>query len=205
MTIQTALSFYFIVMVFALTPGPGVVALIARVLNQGWSVFIPLGLGMCLGDACYILLTVFGLSKLAASWGAAFLAVRLLGAAYFIYLGYKMWTSKARAQWGAVASTHTEWLETLLQGFLIAISNPKVILFYVAFLPTLLNLTQLTMTGVVLALLITALAVMSALGIVAAGAGSLRQRFKSESAQIKLNRASGSIMVFAGLYIGLRA
>ena len=121
----------------------GVVALIARVLNQGWSVFIPLGLGMCLGDACYILLTVFGLSKLAASWGAAFLAVRLLGAAYFIYLGYKMWTSKARAHWGAVASTHTEWLETLLQGFLIAISNPKVILFYVAFLPTLLDFNSI--------------------------------------------------------------
>jgi threonine/homoserine/homoserine lactone efflux protein len=90
------------------------------------------------------------------------------------------------------------------QGFLISASNPKVILFYIAFLPSFMDVTVLSQTDIVLASALTFVALLSGLSLIAVGAAQARRYLRSARAVKYLNRSAGSIMISAGVYIGLR-
>src|ERR1700727_162478 len=74
-------------------PGPGIVAIVARALNGGVRATIPAVMGNTLGDLVLMTLSVLGLSLVAHEMGRVFLAVKLSGAVYLIYLGYRYWTA----------------------------------------------------------------------------------------------------------------
>jgi len=93
---------------------------------------------------------------------------------------------------------------SFLQGFLISASNPKVILFYIAFLPTFMDITALSHADIALASVLTVIALMIGLMTIAAFAASARRWFQSERAVKNLNRSAGSIMVSAGLFLASR-
>ena len=92
----------------------------------------------------------------------------------------------------------------LLQGFLISASNPKVILFYIAFLPTFMDLTVLQPVDIVIASLLCLTALMIGLMAIAYSAAWARSYFRSSRAMTGLNRVAGTIMVTAGVYLGTR-
>ena len=87
------------------------------------------------------------------------------------------------------------------QGFLISASNPKVILFYIAFLPSFIDLTQLENSDIVILSILTFFALMIGLMLVSYGASSVKRYMKSDSATRKLNRTAGSIMFGAGIFL----
>ena len=91
MTIETSIVFFITMLIFSVTPGPGVFALLAKSLSEGIQPCISLSLGMAIGDIVYLILACYGLSALAEQWGSAFTAVRIVGAFYLIYLGWKIW------------------------------------------------------------------------------------------------------------------
>ena len=93
---------------------------------------------------------------------------------------------------------------SFVQGFLISASNPKVILFYIAFLPTFMDLTVLSTTDIVLASVLTLVGLMIGLMAIAVFASRARGWFRSERAMKRLNRSAGSIMASAGAYLALR-
>ncbi|MFT5259321.1 MAG: threonine/homoserine/homoserine lactone efflux protein [Saprospiraceae bacterium] len=204
MSFQSAISLYVIIFLFALTPGPGIFALIARVMGDGFWVAVPLGLGVCLGDILYMLLVCFGLATFASNWGEAMLLVRYLGAAYRCYLGYKVWTGTTADQKIIADSQEISPWASFLQGALISVSNPKVILFYLAFLPTILQLETLHYPEMISLSVIIMLGEMTAILLFACGAFVIKGKLQTAEAQTMLNRFSGGMMVGAGSYLALR-
>ncbi len=204
MSPENAVSFLFIIFVFAITPGPGVFALLARSLASGVRPCISLALGMAVSDVVYLILACFGLAVIAEQWAGLFMAIRFVGAFYLLYLGWKMWNASPEASLhNDVNDVTFTAAKGLLQGFLISSSNPKVIFFYIAFLPTIMDLNSLTPTDIALASGITLLGIMMGLLLIAICASSARRFFTSRKAVKGLNRTSGGIMIGAGSYLGL--
>ncbi len=203
MSFEASITFFITIFIFAITPGPGTFALLARALASGAWACLPMAIGIAVSDIIYLVLSTFGLATIAENYGGLFSAIRFIGAAYLIYLGWKMWTEKVDTNFevNQQQSKSKSWLSGLIQGFLVSASNPKVILFYIAFLPTFIDLTVLQGKDVILLSALTFVALLAGLMLVAIGASSVRNYLKSESAIKKLNRTAGSIMIGAGLFL----
>ena len=159
---------------------------------------------MALSDIAYLILACFGLAAIAENWNTAFTAIRLIGAGYLLYLGWKMWTAPVDSSPAEKVSNGREWPALLLQGILISASNPKVILFYIAFLPTFMDLGSLQFSDIAIASVLTLLALMSGLMMISISAARAKRVFRSRSAMQGLNRVAGSIMAGAGVYLASR-
>jgi len=201
MTIESALSFFLAIFIFGITPGPGVFAILARALVSGARSCFWLALGMVISDIIYLVLACYGLATLAEHWGEAFTVVRIVGAGYLIYLGIKMWLAARQQNLPSGVPVKEKTSLSFLQGFIISASNPKVILFYIAFLPTFIDLTLLTRTDITLAAALTLIGLMAGLMLIAAGASSARRYVQSERGHKTLNRTAGSVMIGAGTYL----
>jgi threonine/homoserine/homoserine lactone efflux protein len=204
MSIESAVSFLIAIFIFGITPGPGVFALIARALQRGSGSCLPLALGMILSDIAYLILACLGLAALATHWSELFTLIRFLGAAYLCYLGWKMWTAPATPIESSASTDRRDAASAFVQGFLISASNPKVILFYIAFLPTFMDVTALDGSGIALASLLTLIGLLAGLMLIATMAAQARRFLRSQRAVKGMNRTSGSIMALAGLYLAGR-
>ncbi len=202
MTIESALTFLLAIFIFGITPGPGVFAILGRALASGTRACFFLALGMVISDIIYLLLAYCGLSALAEHWSLAFTVVRIVGAAYLIYLGVKIWRKPCQRDLTEIDRKGNLGL-SFLQGFIISASNPKVILFYIAFLPTFMDLSTLSGGDMALAAFLTLTGLMTGLMMIAAGASSARRFIHSPQGQKALNRTAGGIMVGAGSYLTL--
>jgi len=205
MTLTSALTFFVAIFIFGITPGPGIFAIMARALSQGARACAALAFGMVISDVVYLVLACFSLSAIAANYGTLFTLIRYAGAAYLIYLGWKLWTAPAPTAADGIPVKRSGIGASLLQGIAISASNPKVILFYIAFLPTFMDLTQLSPTDIVLAAALTVVALMAGLMLVAWGASKARKLARSSRAMQRLNRAAGSIMISAGALLAVKS
>lgn len=201
MTWESALSFFIAVLIFGVTPGPGVFAILARSLVQGAKSCFMLALGMTISDILYLVAACFGLAVIATQWGEAFTVVRIIGAIYLVYLGWKMWHAPLDLDTTENKVSASGPVFSFIQGFLISASNPKVILFYIAFLPTFMDLSALSGADIFLAAALTLVALMLGLMMIAVFAAKARRFFRSDNAVKKLNQSAGSIMVAAGAYL----
>lgn len=204
MSLEAAITFAVAIFIFAITPGPGTFALLARALNTGAKSCFSMSFGMAISDIIYLILATYGLSAVAENYGGLFTAIRFIGAAYLLYLGWKMWTADVSTDFEKTKSKSSNWISGFIQGFLISASNPKVILFYIAFLPTFIDLTTLTQQDIVLISFITLFALISGLMLISIAASSVRQYLKSPKAVKRLNRTAGGIMIGAGLFLVYR-
>ncbi len=204
MPIEAAITFAIAIFIFAITPGPGTFALLARALASGATACIPMTLGMAISDIMYLVLATLGLSAIAENYAGLFTAIRFIGAAYLLYLGWKMWTANVDTHLEKDKSKARSWLSGFIQGFLISASNPKVILFYIAFLPTFIDLSSLAHQDIVLLSFITLFALTAGLMLIALAASQVRQYLKSPKAIKRLNRTAGGIMIGAGLFLVYR-
>ena len=204
MSIEAAITFALAIFIFAITPGPGTFALLARALSLGAGACLPMAFGMAISDIVYLILATFGLSAIAENYAGLFTVIRFIGAAYLLYLGWKMWTADVDTHLEKADSKTKSWLSGFIQGFLISASNPKVILFYIAFLPTFIDLSTLTQQDIILVSFITLFALTSGLMLVSVAASSVRQYLKTPKAVKHLNQTAGSIMIGAGLFLVYR-
>lgn len=204
MSFEAAVTFFVSIFIFAITPGPGVFAILAKAMVEGPKKCIIMALGMVASDLLYLQLACFGLATIADNWSDVFLIIRYLGAGYLIYLGYKMITAFTHNQpiSNQQKSQQTP-LTSFSHGFLISASNPKVILFYVSFLPTFIDLTRLHGSDLILISVLSSIALMTAIMLVAYGASRLANVIKTPIAQQRLNKTAGSIMIAAGAYLAV--
>ena len=204
MSFEAAVTFFVSIFIFAITPGPGVFAILAKAMVEGPKKCIMMALGMVASDLLYLQLACFGLATIADNWSDVFLIIRYLGAGYLIYLGYKMITAFTHNQpiSNQQKSQQTP-LTSFSHGFLISASNPKVILFYVSFLPTFIDLTRLHGSDLILISVLSSIALMMAIMLVAYGASRLANVIKTPIAQQRLNKTAGSIMIAAGAYLAV--
>ncbi|WP_027857702.1 LysE family translocator [Marinobacterium jannaschii] len=201
MTVESALSFFIAIFIFGITPGPGTFAILARALAQGARSCFPLAFGMVVSDCLYLTAACFGLAAIAANWNELFTAIRIIGAIYLVYLGWKMWRAPVNLDAENPRASKRSITTSFLQGFLISASNPKVILFYIAFLPTFLDITRLGDGDILLAVMLNMSGLILGLMLIASFVGKARGFFKSELAMKRLNRSAGSLMAAAGAYL----
>ncbi len=197
MTFYTMLAFASAMFLLAITPGPGVFATISRGLASGFNNAAYVVLGIVLGDIIFLLLAIFGLSAIATVLGDFFVIVKYFGGAYLLYLGYKILTSK-EVDTSVEGVVELSWKKNFLTGLLITLSNPKVILFYLGFLPTFVNLQTLTAVDIVIISIIVTIVLGGVMLGYAYSASGAKKLFKSNSAKRKMNIAAGSTMVTAG-------
>ena len=204
MTWESGISFFLAVLVFGVTPGPGVFAILARALVSGARSCFWLALGMTVSDILYLIAACIGLAALATHWGEVFTLIRIAGAVYLAYLGWKMWTAPLDLSTAEAAPSAKGGALSFLQGFLISASNPKVILFYIAFLPTFMDLDALTRADIGVAAFLTLVGLMIGLMSIALFSARARRFFTSEASVSRLNKGAGSIMVMAAAYLASR-
>src|SRR3954465_6679150 len=190
--------------VAAASPGPGIAAIVARVLGRGSKEAIPFSIGIALGDVVWLTFAVLGLAALAQAFHEIFLVVKYAGAAYLLYLAYKIWTAPVVAR-DVEAQAGTEHPDKLLFGGLaLTLGNPKTIVFYLALLPTILDLTRITVLGYAELVMAT----LSVLGVVFAGSIVLsaraRQLFTTPKAIRILNRTTGALLAGAATAVASR-
>ncbi|SFF80371.1 LysE family translocator [Neptunomonas qingdaonensis] len=204
MSFESAITFFIAIFIFGITPGPGIFAIIARAMVEGSRSCFLLALGMVSSDIVYLVLACLGLAAIAEHWGELFTIIRFTGAAYLCYLGWKLWTTPIDLCEDTPVSKPRHGIKSFLQGFLISASNPKVILFYIAFLPTFMNLSVLSIADIALASVLQLFALMLGVMLIAHMASKARRIFRSAKAMRNLNRSAGSIMIGAGAFLATR-
>lgn len=185
-------------------PGPGVVALVARGLGSGFRATLPMALGIALGDLVYLTAAVMGLAFIAKSFGLAFLALKYAGAAYLAYLAFKFWTSgvgiekvEARRAEGPVAS--------FLSGLMVTLGNPKVMVFYLALLPAIVDLNTVTFQDYVVLVALTSLILLAILLPYLALATRTRALLQTPKALKRISRVAAGFLGAAAVAIAARA
>lgn len=131
---DTLLLFITAALALNITPGPDMLYVIARSTGEGRAAGIASALGIALGCLFHILALALGLSVLLTRVPAAYDVIRLAGAAYLFYLGVRALTTR-RALMDARVQPARTLTAILLQGCVTNILNPKVALFFLAFIP----------------------------------------------------------------------
>jgi threonine/homoserine/homoserine lactone efflux protein len=197
MTLYSMLVFAGAMFLLAITPGPGVFATISRALASGFNHAAIVVFGIILGDITFLLLAIFGLKSIGIVLGDFFIIVKYLGGVYLIFLGYKILTSKDEST-NVKGISELSWKKNFLTGLLITLSNPKVILFYLGFLPTFVNLQTLRATDIAIISIITIIMIALVLLSYAYSANGAKKLFKDKKAKRKMNIVAGSVMITAG-------
>ena len=203
MTLLSSLALVGAIFLLAASPGPGVFATISRAIASGFTNAAILVAGVVIGDIIFLLLAIYGLTIVVQVLGEFFVLVKYLGGIYLIYLGYKIWTSKVQAH--EIAEKHLlSWKTNFLSGLFITLANPKVIIFYLGFLPAFMNLESLTIIDLITAILIVSITLGSVLLGYAFAATKARKMLKSQSATDRLNKTSAGVMIGAGSLLILK-
>jgi threonine/homoserine/homoserine lactone efflux protein len=185
------------------SPGPSVAALVARVLTGGWRSVMPLLAAMWFGEALWLTAAVFGLSVMAQTFYWAFVVLKYLGVAYLVYLAYRMWTAPSEVRDGALPANDSPW-RLFLTGMAITLGNPKIMVFYLALLPSIVDLARISLMGW-MELTVTMVAVIVAVDLTwVMIAAQARRWLKSPRAVRIANRTSATAMGGAALVIATR-
>ena len=200
MSIETAIAYALAMGLFAASPGPGVFAVVSQAVARGAGPAFVMLTGIIIGDITFLIAAAAGLGILAEKLGTFFAIIKYVGAAYLIWLGWQAW----RIQGTADPASNTPTRFSLLGGFSISISNPKVMVFYLAFLPSFLDLTTITAADIGLLASITTVNTYLILGIYIVGASKLRQTISRPRPQKWFNRLSGAVMASAGVLVAAR-
>ncbi len=188
------------------TPGPGVAAVIAQGLARGASGAPAFIAGFVAGDLIWFLAAALGLSALAQTAHAAFVAVRYAGALYLLFLAYRLWTTPPQpiAGIGAGAAPAETPLKLFLGSLTLTLGNPKPMIFFVALLPTVVPLERLPLHGYLEIGAAIALILPSILGAYVLAASRARVWLRSPRAVRLLNRGSGTLMAAAAVAVAAR-
>jgi threonine/homoserine/homoserine lactone efflux protein len=185
------------------SPGPSIAALVARVISKGFRDVLPFLAAMWIGEAIWLSLAVFGLAFVAQTFHLAFVIVKYLGVAYLVYLAWKMWTAPVDVRDGSMPREDSP-AKLFLAGMAVTLGNPKIMMFYLALLPTIIDLASVTLVGW-LELTLTMAVVLIAIDVGwVIAAAQARKLLKSRRAMKIANRISATTMAGAAAAIAAR-
>jgi threonine/homoserine/homoserine lactone efflux protein len=180
------------------TPGPGIAALIARVLGHGLRGVAPFIAGYVAGDMIWLILAGTGLSVLANAFAGLFAALRYLGAAYLLYVAWKMATSPAAM--GEAAPAASRGWRAFIGSLSLTLGNPKVMIFFLSIMPLVVDVRTLTPA----ALAVSVLVMSATLAAYAIAANRARGFLRSTRAMRIAHRAAGGVMAGVAVAVATR-
>ena len=203
MPLSSLVAFAAVYAVAVASPGPGIAALVARVLARGTGGVAGFAAGFIVGDLVWFFVAVSGFALVARTFAVAFVVLKYAGALYLCWLAWKAWTARADGVEGApVGGDGADRL--FLGGLALTLGNPKVILFFLALLPTVVDLDHLAPAALA-AMTATIVGVLSAvLGAYVLAASRARRILTSSRARRAINRGAGTVMAGAAVAIVTR-
>src|SRR3954467_8264955 len=143
MTMYGLLTFCAVYALAVATPGPGIAAIIARSLAHGFKGAPAFVAGFVVGDLVWFTVAATGLAALAKTAATLFVAIKWAGVAYLLYLAWKLWRAPAaRVEVKDDDGRQHGW-RAFVASLMLTLSNPKAILFFLALLPTVVNLASM--------------------------------------------------------------
>lgn len=201
-SLETTTAFFVVSLVLGFTPGPDNLFVLMQAASQGRKTGIVVVLGLCTGLLVHTAGVSLGLAAVFAASAAVFTVLKLVGAAWLAWLAWQAWRAPASASSSTDAS-RTAPMRLYVRGIVLNLSNPKVSLFFLAFLPQFVDPgrgtvgLQLLWFGFVFIV-----ATLISFGIITWLAGTLGTFLRgSPRAQVFMNRATA--VVFAGLALRL--
>ena len=201
--IEVLIGFTAAAMLMNISPGPSNLYVMARGISQGFKGGLVAALGLAVGSLVYVLATALGLSIIFLHSPKLYLIVKLAGAAYLVYLGYRYFKPVSGNSQYPVNTPKKKTLATVFkESILVEITNPKTALFFVAFLPQFVNESfavapQLFLLG----LIVTITGLPCDLMVAAGSSKAAAWMSKHQNAQRIHDRVSGSILAGIGCYI----
>ena len=212
-TLQTLLTFFGVSVLLGLSPGPDNLFVLLQSAQRGWRMGIAVVVGLCIGIIGHTTAVALGLAAVFAASEVAFTALKFCGAAYLVYLAWGAWRAPIRVEQGGQdntraavpgeAATARDFGRMVLRGVVMNLSNPQVLIFFLAFLPQFSNpalgpvAPQIFVLGGVF--IIASFLVFGSIAVFSGVFGQLLLR--SATGQRWLNRITA--LVFVGLAVKL--
>lgn len=189
-----------------ITPGPDTAYIIGRSIQLGWRGGAAAALGISAGCLVHVFGAAIGLSALLMASSAAFSVLKWAGAAYLLFTGIQMLLSRpAPPAAEHLAGGDTTLARVFWQGALTNVLNPKVALFFLAFLPQFVAVESQhkTLAFLALGLIFIAGGTLWCLGIAAFAARAASRIRQSAGAMAWVNRALGGLFVYLGIRVAM--
>ena len=206
MNIIETITLFGIIVSLAAIPSASVALVVTRSATLGVANGIAVSVGIVLGDLVFIILAIAGLSVVAETMGTLFMVIKYLGAAYLLWLGYTLLTSKSKTEITVERSIDKRSLvASFLAGFMLTLGDIKAIVFYVSLFPVFVDLSSLHVADILTIISVMVFGVGGVKVIYAFSAikvASLAKRYKLDNAARK---TAGGLMVGAGSYLIVKA
>lgn len=204
MSFQAWLAFAAATFVLLVIPGPTILLVVSYALGRGMRAALPMAIGVALGDFTAMTLSLVGLGAVLAASATLFAVLRWVGAAYLIWMGWKLWRAGGVLRVEAREDAEPAW-KMIAHAWLVTALNPKSIIFFVAFVPQFMNphtdwLTQM----IVMETTFLVLAFCNALAY-ATLASRARAMTRDPRAVSVFNRAGGAALIGLGAYAAASA
>jgi threonine/homoserine/homoserine lactone efflux protein len=189
------------IFVAAATPGPAVTAIVARAISDGARPAMAINAGVITGDLLFFALAAAGMAAAARSLGDLFTVLKLVGAAYLVWQGVKLWRAAPRVEVGSGSGHESHFWPNYGAGLLLMMGHVQAMLFYAALLPGFVDFGALQLPDfLLLCVMLVAIigGVNSGYALLAARA---RRFFANERALRRLNRLAGTLMLVAAALV----
>ncbi len=186
------------------TPGPGIGAILARVLGRGTEGLVAFIAGYVVGDLIWFTLAATGMAMLAQTAHSLFVVIKYAGVAYLLYLAYRLWMVPVEVVAEGQAPPPQRAPRLFIASLTLTLGNPKVMIFFLALLPTVLDLTKMSLAAFMEVAAAICLILTTVLSIYAGAAMRARRLFKSVRAVRWLNRGTGTVMAGAAIAVATR-
>lgn len=197
--------YVFVTSVFMLSPGPSVILVISNSVKLGTKQAMIGALGNIVAFQFLVVLSALGLGVILTASSYFFSILKIIGAAYLVYLGLKLWFSLTVNRDCDVDSPAQRIRQASLfkQAFWVTFSNPKALVYVSALLPQFINPDQSLLSQILILSLTAALIQFLIFLFYALVAGRTKQLFQNEKNQQAFNRFSGVTFIGFGIALGL--
>lgn len=204
MSLEVWIAFAVASAVLLAIPGPTVMLVVSYALGRGRATGWATVPGVALGDFTAMTISLLGAGAVLAASATLFTALKLVGAAYLVWLGVRLWRAPLTLPDApAVTDTRGGVTGMFWNAYLVTALNPKGIVFFVAFVPQFVDPARPLLMQ--FAVLIATFVSLAALNVIvwAYLAGEMRARFRKPSTLRALNRIGGSFLIGAGVFTAL--
>ena len=188
-----------------ITPGPDTVYILGRSVQLGWRGGAAAALGVCCGCLVHVTGAAIGLSALLAASSTAFAIVKLVGAAYLLIIGIRMLLSRPQAIAAAADDGDVSLRKVFWQGAMTNALNPKVALFFLAFLPQFVaaEAPHKALAFALLGSIFVLNGTLWCLGLAAFAARAAQRIKRSTRVLLWINRALGGFFIWLGVRVAM--
>ena len=201
MDLFTLLSLAFATFVYAISPGPGIFAVLATATRYGAAPALWLSIGHTITDMLYVFMVIFALGILAQAIDNAMLYIQSFGALYLLHIGYMQYRAKGMSFKNTVETQSI--VKLFIAGVVVGGTNPKTIIYYLSFLPLFISLDHVDPFAAIEVIIVVGITVLFSLSIANVAGLKLRQHIEKPGVIGFVNKTTGITMMLVGIFVAL--